>query len=113
MIKPWRSRPKPRKNLEVAGPTCPKISFEMPNSSTLSVRVELPETGDSSAFSQMLIWLNEGKLMNNIQHAIANVGSDKANLILRAIEFNEEDDEDKPLICPTRAIAYNIKRNQR
>lgn len=91
----------------------PKIIFELVNPGRLDITVDLPREGDLVPFAQMITWLNEGKLLPNIRQALNNSPNPRAGAVDTALAVTEKMDKDEPMICPSKAIAYNIRKSLR
>jgi 5,10-methenyltetrahydromethanopterin hydrogenase len=108
----WKKRPRPRKELDgVQAPKTAKLTVELLNPNQLNVEVQLPERGELETFTKILMWLNQGKMMPNIRYALEHSESPRGEIILKAMELVDTAEEDEPVICPTKAIMYNIRRN--
>jgi 5,10-methenyltetrahydromethanopterin hydrogenase len=106
--KPRMPRSLPRSAAETPG--TPKLTLELVSPQQLDVTVELPERGELETFTKVLLWLNEGKLLPRIQQALAE--SPRGDVVIKALELMDAADDDEPVVCPTRAIMYNKRRNQ-
>lgn len=118
----WFKRKKEQVHDAAPAPTHPSITFKMVPSERgekLEITADWPEGADLEPFAVMLVYLQQGKLLDMVANAIieqVNRSKLRDNCVVVEQIFMEsfgnkkrQSDPSRPIICPTRATRSLLK----